>query len=159
MSESQKDIAYKIALVLVIYFLIARPVLQKLGILKDKSQRVIEEQQNLPQRENPFSPNFYRFAPTGSKLITRQTAENLAKRLYDSFGYFYDDEAGITSVFSALRTQSQVSFLAEVFSQVYKQDILEFMKRGKGLMPEAGLSDSELSTIIDKVSRLPKYNY
>jgi hypothetical protein len=33
------------------------------------------------------------------------------------------------------------------------------MKRGKGLMPEAGLSDSELSTIIDKVSRLPKYNY
>lgn len=159
MSESQKDIAYKIILVLVIYFLLARPILQKLGVLKDKSQRVIEEQQNLPQKQNPFNPNFYKFAPVGSKIITRQTANNLAKNLYDSFGYFYDDEAGITAVFSSLRTQSQVSFLADVFSQIYKEDILEFMKRGKGLMPEAGLSDSELSTIIDKVNRLPKYNY
>jgi hypothetical protein len=159
MSESQKDIAYKIVLVLVIYFLIARPILQKLGILKDKSQRVIDEQAQLPQKQNPFSPNFYKFAPVGSKLITRQTAENLAKRLYDSFGYFSDDEAGIYSVFSTLRTQSQVSFLADVFSQVYKEDLLEFMKRGKGLMYQAGLSDAELSSVIDKVNRLPKYNY
>lgn len=157
LTDKQTDILFKIALVIIIYFLFARPLLQKLGIAKDKTDRLIDGQQNLNNNENAFSPIFYKYAPAGSLLLTRARAEQLANELFDALGYWYDDEAKVMGVFRSLKTKSQVSILADVFNQLHKTDILEFMRKGKGVMWEAGLNDNELAQVINYVNNLPKY--
>jgi hypothetical protein len=129
----------------------------KIGIVKDKTDRLIEEQANLTAQDNAFSPNFYRYAPAGSLLLTRAKAEQLANELFDALGYWYDDEAKVKGVFMQLKTKSQVSILSDIFTQLHKIDMLEFMRKGKGVMWQAGLNDEELSQIINLVNRLPKY--
>ena len=85
-------------------------------------------------------------------------ALNYCQQIYDALGYVTDDEAAVTSVFRQLKTKSQVSFMADQFQQKYKTDLLQFLKNGKGVLPQAGLNNDELSTIINIVNRLPKYN-
>ena len=126
-------------------------------MVKDKTDRLIDQQQNLSPNENPFNPNFFRYAPAGSLLLTRAQAEKLANDIFDALGYWYDDEAKIYGVFRSLKTKSQVSFLSDVFNQLHKLDLLEFLRKGKGVMPETGLNDTELSEVIGIVNRLPKY--
>lgn len=157
LTDKQQDILFKIVLVLAVYYFIARPILQKIGIVKDKTDRLIDEQQNLTAQQNAFSPNFYKYSPSGSLLLTRAKAEQLANELFDALGYWYDDEAKVKGVFMQLKTKAQVSFLSDIFSQIHKQDMLEFLKKGKGLMPEAGINSSELGEIINIVNNLSKY--
>ena len=157
LTDKQQDILFKIALVLAIYYFIARPILQKIGIVKDKTDRLIEDQSNLTAQQNAFSPNFYKYAPAGSLLLTVANAKKLANDLFDALGYWYDDEAKVKGVFMQLKTKSQVSFLSDIFTQLHKIDMLEFMRKGKGVMWQAGLNDSELADVINIVNRLPKY--
>lgn len=157
LTEQQQNLLFKVILVIAIYFLFARPLFQKLGLAKDKTDKLIENQENQTPKENAFSPNFYKYAPVGSLLLKRAQAEQLANQLFDALGYWYDDEAKVIGVFRSLKTKSQVSFLSDVFNQLHNVDILEFMRKGKGVMWEAGLNDTELAQVINIVNQLPKY--
>lgn len=139
---------------LIVYFGILRPLLEKLGIARSQAEQQVINQQNLPNNKNPFSPVYWKTIP-GAKLITRNATNGLAKRIFDSMGYFSDDESGVFSVFSQLKYKSQVSWLSDIFQQNYKIDLLDFLKRGKGQLPQAGLSDTELQQIINIVNALP----
>lgn len=145
---------------ILLYFGVLRPILQKLSIVKSPSDLLVDNVSNTANVTNPFSPAFYKTITaqaSGALLIRVATAKDYAKRIYDAMGYFTDDEAAVVSVFRLLRTQSQVSFLSDVFQQTYGTDLIEFLKKGKGIMPEAGLNNDELSEIINIVNKLPKY--
>lgn len=158
MKKDNQQIIIYLAGAGLLYFGILKPVLNKLGITKSAEDRVIENQTNLPNNINPFSPEFYKKAPGGSLLLKVSFADQLAERLHKAMGYFTDDEAVIFSVFRSLRTQSQVSFLSDRFQQIYKTDLLEYLKRGdNNWNPGAGLNESELNTVISIVNKLPKY--
>ncbi len=139
---------------LIVYFGILRPILEKLGIARSQAEQQLINQQNLPNSKNPFSPVYWKQIP-GAKLITKNATNALAKRLYEAMGYFSDDEPAIFSVFSQLKYKTQVSWLADNFQQIYKMDLLDFLKRGKGQMPQAGLSETELQQILNIVNTLP----
>jgi hypothetical protein len=139
---------------LIVYFGILRPLLEKLGIARSQAEQQVINQQNLPNNKNVFSPVYWKTIP-GAKLITRNATNSLAKRLFDSMGYFSDDESAVYSVFSQLKYKTQVSWLADIFQQNYKMDLLDFLKRGKGQLPQAGLNSDELQQILNIVNALP----
>ena len=157
MKQSDKDMILKIGIAAGAYFLVLRPILQKLGIAKTAADQTVEAQQTLPNDQNPFSPVFWKRGGASTMLLKVSEARALAKQIYDAMGYFSDNEAGVFSAFRKLKTQSQVSFLAEQFQQVYKIDLLQYLSKGKGVLPQAGLNNTELNQIISIVNNLPKY--
>jgi hypothetical protein len=139
---------------LIVYFGILRPLLEKLGLARSQAEQQVINQQNLPNNKNPFSSTYWKTIPN-AKLITRNATNALAKRIFDAMGYFSDDESAVFSVFTQLKTKTQVSWLADIFQQNYKMDLLDFLKRGKGQLPQAGLSDTELQQVLNIVNSLP----
>ena len=99
-----------------------------------------------------FKPAYYK--RTGGLIITRATAENFARRIHGAFGIFQDDFNVIMGVFSQLKTKSQVSFLSDVFTQLYREDLLTFLTNGGGILPWDGLSDKQLEQLLKYTNNL-----
>lgn len=140
------------------YFGIINPLLKKLGVKQTPEGKLIDDLEKMDNKDNPFSPVFLRSLKAGSKvtLLKSDIKKALAKRIYDALGYFSDDEAAVISAFRTLKTQSQVSDLATAFGTIYKTDLFDFIKKGKGIFPQAGLNEIELNQIIQTVFALPK---
>lgn len=158
MNTQQERIFTKIAIGAGVYLLIVRPLLQKIGIVKTEEEKLVEQQNELPNNVNPFSPVFYKTGGAGTKILRISAADNYARTIYDAMGMITDDEAAVFGIFRQLKTQSQVSFLSERFSQKYNVGLLDFLQRGKNQYnPASGLNASEMNTIFSIVNRLPKY--
>ena len=140
---------------LIAYFGILRPILQKLGIQNTQADITVANQQNQSNATNPFSPVYWKTV-SGASLLKKAYTDQLAKQIYDALGYFSDDEAAVTSVFRLMKHKTNVSWLADVFQQNYRTDLFDFMKNGKGFLPQAGLSSIDLNEIITLVNKLPK---
>lgn len=102
-----------------------------------------------------WSPNFWKSAPQGSLILTNAAAQADAKAIYNATGFFDDSEDNIKAVFRGLKTQSQASYLADTFQQVYKADLLAWLRGG--IWPADRLSDSDVNEINKFIKSLPKY--
>ena len=134
-------------------YLVVRKVLVSLGLAGGRGAK--EVQQQLQDPLSPWKPAFWKRKP--ATILTRATAENYAKKVYDALNWYADDTAAVSGVFSALKTQAQVSFLADVFNQKYNADLLTYLQEGSDTFPWNGLSDDELLRITNLVDRLPQY--
>lgn len=160
-SEKSQDLLIKVALIVILYLVFAKPVFNFLGITKSKGDRIRDK--NLSNPDSPFKTEFwkryYQYAgkTTGKKLLqSRSTALHAAaKQIYDAFGYWTDDEAAISSAIYTCKSKSEVSILAFYFETTYKVDLLTYLAHGKDLMPQNGLGDYELNIIINYVNALP----
>src|SRR5574337_305464 len=128
-------------------------LLQSAGIFTGPGSQSVHNEQVNPA--SPWKPDFYKNSPPGSLLLYHDTAVQMANDIFDSFGVTQDDFEKVFGVFSQLRTQSQVSYLADVFSQqdfssmfgithTTGLDLLTFLTNGGGLLPWDGLSDTHL---------------
>lgn len=135
--------------------LVVRRVLIKFGVLEGRGGTQVQKELTNPN--SPWKPAFWKSAPAGSLILTRAQAEGYASTIHGAFTVFQDDYNAIQSVFSQLKTKSQVSFLADVFIQKYNEDLLSFLGDGGGILPWDGLSDTNLAKITDLVNRLPQY--
>lgn len=124
------------------------------GLKKNPDTEKLDQESENP--ESFWNPNFYKDGPSGTLLLTSAAAEKLSKQIYDAIGLFDDDEEAVIAVFKSLRTQSQASFLSEKFAQLYKADLLSWL-RGSGIWPKDRLSDADVKQITDYVNKLPKY--
>jgi hypothetical protein len=104
---------------------------------------------------SPWSPNFYKAAPAGAVLLTSSGAVALADKLWNMFGVWDDDEAGAIAIIKSMKTQSQLSYLADVFYESYRKDLLSWL-RGT-TYPYDGLSDEDVNALNNYVNKLPKY--
>jgi hypothetical protein len=145
----------------ILYFGVIRPILKKLGI--QQTQEQVEAQQsvnrieNTPNVNNPFSPVYWKqFQGKKVHLFNNDTTNRFVKRLYDSMGYFSDDESAVFSVFTQMKYKTQVSWISDQFNRTYKLDLFNFLKQGKGALPQAGLNELELQKIIKIVEALPQ---
>lgn len=107
---------------------------------------------NLTDPKGYWKPNYYK--QNGGTIFTRKTAESYAKIIYDSLGFFYDDINAVLSVIYNIKTKSQVSYLADVFQQLYKIDLLNYLNDGAGLTWLDGLSDSNMQKVIEYTEKL-----
>jgi hypothetical protein len=133
-------------------------VLQKIGVQDSKQEAAdkvaiqkAKEQASLIS--SPWNPAFYKNSPNDSLLFYSSTAKKLAAQIYDSVGIVYDNsDQGVAAIKQA-QTQTQISFLADIFNQLYSQDLFAYMQFHYDT--EAQLAN--LHTIIDYVNSLPPY--
>lgn len=134
-----------------IAFSVLQKILQGVGLWKSQETKNLDQETTNP---NSFwSPNYYKMYSSYSYAIDRKTAESYAKEIYNAFGMFNDCEECVKAVFRRLRTKSNVSYLVQVFSDVYGQDLLTFLRGG--IWPQDRLSDSDVNEINSFLSKLP----
>jgi len=143
-SALTKDIATKAIIVIVIvllgYLLVLRPLLMKFGIIESKEDKQRDKTAKTlgTSISSPFSPSYYKTIP-GAMLLTRSSADRLAKELNNAIGFFTDDENAVYGVLRQLKAKTQLSYLSDVFFQNYKMDLYQLLQRN--------LSDSEIDVV------------
>jgi hypothetical protein len=142
------------------YFLILKPILQKLGIEKTAEDKELLNVDLEAPKQSVWSGNT--FIVPGAKLLTNADATKYAKIIYDAFGFFGDDESAVIGVFRGLKTQSQVASLAQKFKDIYKTDLFTFLQKGNKSSQiyrpaTSGLNASEISMILNIIKSKPKY--
>jgi len=154
-----KDPAVKWAAIGLAVFVVGKAVgaidslAEAIGI---KDSQETKDLDNAAQNSSSYwSPNFWRNGPTGKIILTSAAAHAMSDEIYNSFGVFNDDEDRAKGVIRSLKTQSQLSYLADVFNQVHKQDLLSFLRGGS--WPQDRLSDDDVAELNRFISSLPKY--
>ena len=114
------------------YFLVYKPVLQKLNIFKTKEDEAGEETWNIIRKQPFWTNNYYK--SYGGDTITSQESGDYAKALYEAMkGGGWDmgwgtDEAKIFGVFSSLGSKGNISKVAEAYNISYKADLLNHIE-------------------------------
>jgi hypothetical protein len=132
----------------VLAFNVVKRILDSLGLTKDPTTN---EQAN---PNSPWKPAYYHLYNTFTYSLTESQARAYATTIHDAFKVYQDDYNAVFSVFSQLQTKANVSYLADIFNQVYDEDLLSFLTDGGGIMPWDGLSHAHLQTILDLVDKL-----
>ncbi len=133
-----------------IYFGILDPLLKFLGIKTSADSAALDSAASNP---NSFwSPQFWK-NQRNAIIMTRSSAESIAKNVYDAFGAFNDNEEQAIGALKALHYQTQVSFLSDVFFQLYSMDLITFLRGGS--WPQDRLSDSDVQDLNLYLSKLP----
>lgn len=139
-----KDIITKAVIVIVIivlgYLLVVRPVLKKFGVIKTAEDRAQEKQEATlsTSLNSPFSPRYYQ-GKSNVMLTTRTAAEQIAKTIYKAMGFFNDNEEAVFGALRQLQYKTQLSWVADVFFQLYKEDMYQYIRNS--------LSDDEMKIV------------
>lgn len=152
-TEQNQNLILKIGLAVAGYFVVIVPILQAVGIKDDKDDKEVKDAETGNGSEG-WNPDYYK--NKSGAVISNQTAEQLAFKIYDAFGYFYDDEDAVYSAFRALNSKKDLSKLASTFQLKYGMDLWEQLKGGAGWMawPFGGLNNSELAIVLAIVNKL-----
>lgn len=132
-------------------------ILEGLGFWKSEATKGLDDASTNPG--SFWNPNFWRTVKPDnanwSYAIDVTTAQAWLKDLRDAFGPFNDNEDKAMGVLKRCRTQANLSFLADIFNRTYSEDLLTWLRGG--WWPQDRLSDSDVYTITNYISRLPKY--
>jgi len=107
----------------IVYKLVVSPILKKLGLLSDANKTA-------GTTLSAWDTNFWKQAPAGSLLLTTAASNAFAKDIHSYAGFLWDDYSIVIGTLKKLKTQSQVSFLADVFQKVYKIDMYQYLVDG-----------------------------
>jgi hypothetical protein len=116
-----------IVLVLVInYFGVIKPILNAIGLTKDKEDREGDRDEDKLSRSQVLSPNFYR--NNRSKIsISSQKAFESATRIYNAKGYIYDDESSAVGGITGAGSLVNVSYISDRFNTIYGQSLQSYL--------------------------------
>lgn len=159
MTNQDKKLLFTGLAILFGYTKIIRPLFNKLGLTQSDNDILIENEQQMPQ--SAFNPEFWRNyiypnggVPNGRVPLTverEKRAKTAALAVWYSMGYVSDDEDDAIGAIKSLDSQAMVSLTAWVFQKQYGTDLLSYLKYGKNVLPQNGLSDGELANIIRMV--------
>ena len=150
--DDYKPLMYFGGLILGYYFIV-KPILEKVGITKGSETLRADEIESMESAKNPFSPRYYKQFKKAT-LLNNASAKSLSKKIYDSLGNLTgDDETAIYGVFRSLKSKTQVSYLAETFQGLYGKDLFGFL-RNAGKYYYGGLNDTELGIVLNIVDKL-----
>ena len=148
--KDEKIILLGVAAVGLVYFGVLNPLLKFIG-LKD-SEETTALNNTATSTISPWLPNFWKSVP-GAMILTRAAAEKMAATLYDSFGWFNDSEDQAKAVIRSLKFKTQLSFLSQVFTEIYGLDLLSFLRGG--IYPQDRLSDADVNELNIFINKLP----
>lgn len=132
------------------------------SIRPDKGERILEDAETAVSENNPFSYTKFlsQTIPPGTPLLRVETARAAAKQIYDALNTFFnDDEDIVIGVFNSLSSKVKVAQVAQQFFNMYKKDILEYMKTGAKTFDfgTGGLSKEDYQRILTIVSKKDKF--
>jgi hypothetical protein len=162
MDKKTQDILFRLGIAVGVYFLVIKPILQKIGIEKTTEQTEKEQIAQKAQIDpiSAFSPTFYKTVKNAA-LLKRIYTEQLAKILNKavSGSLLGDDVGAIYKVFRSLQYKTQVSWLAKVYGELYNSELINDLKNGAKYAAflwntRAGLNDDEMNVIYQIVNKL-----
>lgn len=159
MTKEEQNLYVRIGVLVGAYFLILKPILEKLGLSKTAEEQQFIKEVDIASTtmQSPFSPRYWTQAKKPVNIITVKALSNFIKTLYDAQSSFTgDDEAAIYNVFRQLKYKTQVSYLADAYQKKYKFDLLESLKNGhpNNVNWRSGLNSEELQTVFNIVKNL-----
>lgn len=135
-------------------------LLQKFGLIKTAEES--RQDTNIKQatgskrnakgkEQNPFNPLYLKgLIKSGKghkvKLLGQAQLDAFVKSIYDSKGYFKDDDTVVVKIFKGIETKSQVAQISERFAKTYNQDMATYLKF---------MDDANYNTIIETVNQMP----
>lgn len=135
----------------VIAFSVVQKILEKLGLWGGGN---VDHEQEDP--ESAWKPQYWKQFTSFTYAITTDQAKYYSYKIHNAFTVFQDDWNVILGVFSQMKTKANVSYLADIFNQVYGEDLLGFLTDGGGILPWDGLSKQHMDVLINMVQKLPK---
>jgi len=162
MNKQNQDILFRLGIAIGVYFLVIKPILQKVGIEKTPEQSEQEQQAQKAQVDpsSAFSPTFYKTVKA-AHLLKRVYAEQLARILNKavSGSLLGDDVGAIYKVFRSLQYKTQVSWLSKVYGELFDSELINDLKNGAKYAAflynnRDGLNDEEMNVIYQIVKNL-----
>lgn len=148
------------------YYLIIKPAKKvftdSLGITDSEDKKAIEKEVQTPLSplntllwrrffyQTPAQPNGRQKIPGTFQLSMPKMVKDLKK----CFGILEDNENAVFSFFARFQTQSEVSYFATAFKEIYKKDLFTFLRTGFDFVPQNGLSDGDVNKIIKAMNKL-----
>ena len=131
-------------------------------LIPSKEERILEDAETDVSESNPFSYTKFlsQTIPAGTPLLKVANARANAKQIYDSLNTWFNDDEDITiGVFSSLSSKVKVAQVCKEFFDMYKRDILEYLKTGAKTFDfgTGGLSKEDYQRILTIVSKKPKF--
>lgn len=80
-------------------------------------------------------------------IISNDVATEYAKQIYDSKGFFKDNDSAVINIFKQVSTRGDVAKIVMAFSQKYGQDMGEYLKF---------MDKQNYQLIFDYVSNMPE---
>jgi hypothetical protein len=148
--KDEKIILLGVGAVGLVYFGLLNPLLKFIGV-KDSAETTALNN-TATDVNSPWLPGYWKTVP-GAMILTMSAAEKMATTLYDSFGWFNDNEDQAKAVIRSLKFKTQLSFLAQIFYQKYGLDLLSFLRGG--MYPQDRLSDADVSELNTFINKLP----
>lgn len=131
-------------------------------LIPGREERILEDAETDVSESNPFSYTKFlsQTIPAGTSLITVAGARAAAKQIYDSLDTYFDDNEDIViGVFNSLSSKVKIAQVCQQFFNMYKKDILEYLKTGNKTFDfgTGGLSKEDYQRILTIVSKKPKF--
>lgn len=145
-----------------VYFAIVKPLLVKFNIVDTKEEKAAKQKVEASKlatesgaSDSPYSwAAFFSKAPKDVLFMNNASATQFAKTIHDSYNGWnwftsLNDSEKVLGVLSAMKTQSQFSWVCKKFFEMYSTSMLEYLKQ---MFSEQGLSEFNL-----KLVQKPKY--
>jgi hypothetical protein len=128
----------------------------------NREKRILEDAETDVSKDNPFSYTEFlsQTIPAGTSLLKVETARGAAKQVYGSLNTYFDDNEDVCiGVFSSLSSKVKIAQMCKEFFNMYKKDILEYLKTGSKTFDfgTGGLSKEDYQRILTIVSKKPKF--
>lgn len=108
------------------YFGIIKPILNAMGLTKDKEEREGDRDEDRLSRSQVLSPNFYR--ENRNKIsISSATANDSAYNIYNAKGYVYDDESLAVGSITRLGSLVNISYVSDIFNRLYGKSLQSYL--------------------------------
>ena len=116
-----------VVLILVInYFGVIKPILNSMGLTKDKEDREGDRDEDKLSRSQVLSPNFYR-ANRQKISISSATANESAVNIYNAKGIVLDDETLAVGSITRLGSLVNISYVSDVFNRLYGKSLQSYL--------------------------------
>ena len=127
--NTTKTIVYGVVVITalgLVYFGILRPILNKVGVTRDKDDRKGDKAESSLSRRQILSPTLYN-NNKGLVTITSGKANQLASKIYNGKGTFYDDETMGVGGITGAGSKVNISRVADQFNKTYGSDLHAYL--------------------------------
>ena len=125
-------------------------VLKGTGLITTGQDKEAEQLNDTALFEDYTKPTFWKQTPpAGKKVVTYADSEKWIDDMWNTTGFFNDDEEAMVNLIRQLQYKTQYSFLADKFAQEKGEDLTAYLKNY--------FSESELYPVWKHLKDLPTY--
>ena len=127
--ETTKYIVYGVLGVVALtfaYFGIVKPVLNAVGLTKDREDRAGDKSERKLSRQQVLSPQLYK-SNMSRVTIGSSTASEYARNIYDAKGIIYDNEDKAVGSITGAGSKVNISFIADRFQKQYGRSMSSYL--------------------------------